>query len=112
MLRRGRYFPAHPGKLFELAPRAAAQIAHDAVHLTLALAQLSVSAKPPAGRFVQVAFDPGRKTPDARSRRAMVITGISLAPNTYVVAVHHETAELVRHQLLDATLPKDRQWPV
>jgi multisubunit Na+/H+ antiporter MnhE subunit len=63
------------------------------------------------GHIHRVPFDPGSATaPLAAGRRALVLFGVSLAPNT--VAVRIEDRSLVLHQLAPAPLPDDPVWPV
>jgi hypothetical protein len=67
---------------------------------------------PSGGSESRVPFDPGG--PDARSaaRRALVVTGVSLPPNSLVLEV--EPDALLVHQLEPAPPPGhgDREWPL
>lgn len=67
------------------------------------------------GEFRRVPFHPGGPDPADAARRALVVGGMSIAPNTYVVAVDHEAGELVVHQLVHSPQPPgqgDPEWPL
>jgi hypothetical protein len=96
----------------ELSPGILTAVCRDVGKLTLAFLMAIVSARRPHGSFVDVAFDPGRGDPPSRSRRGLVVTGISFAPNTYVVAVRRPQRRLTLHALMPLSGPKDAQWPL
>lgn len=67
------------------------------------------------GRFRSVAFDPGGDDVVSGSRRALVVFGASVAPNTYVVAIHRERNALLTHQFVPGGPSPGRgdpQWPI
>ncbi len=68
-----------------------------------------------AGSFHTVPFAAGGDDPEAAARRALVTAGVSLAPNTYVVAIDRERGELLVHQLVPSREPPghgNREWPL
>jgi hypothetical protein len=65
------------------------------------------------GAFKQVPFDPGQDDPQSAARRALVLAGISLPPNTVAVAVERQKHAVLVHQLVSRSeTPTDREWPV
>jgi hypothetical protein len=67
-----------------------------------------------SGRFGERDFHAGNEHPAARSRRALVICGISLAPNTYVLgSLGLPEGKLLIHQLVpEKSRGHDPQWPL
>lgn len=68
-----------------------------------------------SGEFRIVPFDPGGDDAESAARRALVTLGVTLAPNTYVVAVDRERGVLLLHQLVPSAQPPgggDREWPL
>lgn len=67
------------------------------------------------GAFRVIPFDPGGDDPRSNGRRALVIASMSLAPNTYVVAIDYERRWMLLHQLVPSVEPPgrgDREWPL
>lgn len=67
------------------------------------------------GSFRTVPFDPGGEGSVSAARRALVTAGVSLAPNTYVVAIDRDRGLLFVHQLVPSPQPPgngDREWPL
>lgn len=67
------------------------------------------------GTFRAVPFDPGSDDPTSAARRALVTAGVSLAPNTYVIAIDRDAGLLLVHQLVRSPEPPghgDREWPL
>lgn len=67
------------------------------------------------GVFRTIPFDPGGDDPESAARRALVMAGVCLAPNTYVVAMDRERGELLLHQLTPSAQPpggSNREWPL
>lgn len=65
------------------------------------------------GAFRTIPFDPGGNDAESAARRALVVVGAGLTPNTYVVAVDVECGQLLIHQLVP--LPQlpgmgNREW--
>ncbi|HEU5020152.1 MAG TPA: hypothetical protein VFT69_19495 [Pseudolabrys sp.] len=108
----GRAFSSGLLPAIELSPRILAAVCRDVGKLTLAFLKLIVAAHRPQGSFVDIAFDPGRGDPSSRRRRGLVVTGISFAPNTYVVAIRRPQQRLTLHALMPLSGPKDVQWPL
>jgi hypothetical protein len=110
--RSGRAFSSRLLTAIELSPRILAAICRDVGKLTLAFLNVITAVRRPQGSFVDIAFDPGHGDPPSRSRRSLVVTGISFAPNTYVVAVRRPQRRLTLHALVPLSGPKDVQWPL
>lgn len=67
------------------------------------------------GVFRTIPFDPGGDDAESAARRALVLAGACLAPNTYVVAVDEQRKEMRVHQLVPSAQPPgkgDREWPL
>ena len=67
------------------------------------------------GAFRTIPFDPGGEDAESAARRALVIAGACLAPNTYVVAVDADNKRLLIHQLTPTAEPPgrgDKEWPL
>ena len=67
------------------------------------------------GSFRSIPFDPGGDDAESAARRALVMAGACLAPNTYVVAVDRQRGHLLVHQLVPSAEPPgrgDREWPL
>lgn len=82
--------------------------------VTAALGCALVRRRPVEGYFRTVPFDPGDNRGDSAARRALVAAGISIAPNTFVVAIDREHHLLVIHQLVPSARPprgEDEEWP-
>ncbi len=66
------------------------------------------------GEFFLVPFHAGGDDPHARARCALVVIGLSLPPNSYVVSVDAVAGHLIVHQLVCRATPPgggDRDWP-
>ena len=68
--------------------------------------------RPVEGRLVRQDFEHGEASGEAGARRALVVLGVSLAPNGYVVRVPARGDFLLVHRLAPAALAADREWPV
>jgi hypothetical protein len=67
--------------------------------------------QPVGGHVLRFGFDAGSPDdPYAAGRRALVVVGVSLAPNAVVVRI--DGTDLIVHQLLAAPAPQDREWPL
>jgi hypothetical protein len=67
------------------------------------------------GAFRLIRFDPGGDDPHSVARRALVVAGVSLPPNSFVVAIDKEHGALVIHHLVPpAHSPggPDTEWPL
>jgi hypothetical protein len=58
--------------------------------------------QPPSG-FSVVDVAAGDRTPEARTRRALLVAGRSVAPNTLVLGIDADRGVMVVHQLVRAT---------
>jgi hypothetical protein len=108
----GRPYASGSVGALALSVRVLPAVCHDVGKLTLAFLKLIATARMPQGSFVDIAFDPGDGEASSRSRRSLVVSGISFAPNTYVVAIRFAERRLVLHALLPAPEPGDVQWPL
>jgi multisubunit Na+/H+ antiporter MnhE subunit len=80
-----------------------------------ALGRALVLRQPVEGEFRTIPFEPGDGSGESAARRALVAVGVSLAPNTFVVAVDREHRLLLVHQLVPSARPPgggDREWPL
>ena len=65
------------------------------------------------GRFREIKFDPGNKSSQSATRRALVVAGASVAPNSFVVRLNFERQTLLLHELVAAPdKPRDQEWPL
>lgn len=67
------------------------------------------------GAFRVLRFDPGGDDPYGAARRALVVAGVSLPPNSFVVAIDVEQGRLLIHNLVPpAHSPggPDAEWPL
>ena len=67
------------------------------------------------GVFRVVPFDAGGDDPRSAARRALVVAGTCLSPNTVVVAIDAAHDQLILHQLVasrQAPGKGDREWPL
>jgi hypothetical protein len=55
----------------------------------------------PAGRTVEEPFEVTGEDPRSAARRALAVTGGSLAPNTIVVGIDADRGVIVRHELVE-----------
>jgi multisubunit Na+/H+ antiporter MnhE subunit len=80
----------------------------------LALAQRLFTGRCTDGAFHSIPFDPGGDDPTSAARRALVIAGLSVAPNTFVVDIEPERGTILIHQLTGRGPPDegDRKWPI
>ncbi len=105
-------FPMRPGWFWLLARRLPGKVLADCALLLRALGAVR-----PPGAFRAVPFDraSGTAPDEAAARRALVIAGVSLPPNSVVVTVDRERNRLLVHQLVDTPAPPgegDRLWPL
>jgi hypothetical protein len=82
-----------------------------------ALLLLALRSADTAGEFRAVPFDKesARRPGESAARRALVIAGASLPPNTVAVAVDEDRDLLLFHQLVPTRQPPgdgDRLWPL
>ena len=80
-----------------------------------ALARVLLKREKIEGAFRTIPFDVGGNDPESAARRALVMAGACLTPNTYVVAIDAEKGQLLMHQLVPSAEPPgggDREWPL
>ena len=66
-----------------------------------------------AGRFREINFDPGNQSSRSATRRALVVTGASVAPNSFVVRLNFEHHTLLLHEFVASPdIPQDEEWPL
>lgn len=106
-------FVVRPGWFWPLAQRLPAKALADcAVVLRGALRPTGAT-----GAFRAVPFDKdaGNRSGEAAARRALVVAGASIAPNSVVVAVDNQRDRLLVHQFIPTHAPPgdgDRLWPL
>lgn len=67
------------------------------------------------GTFRTIPFDPGGEDAESAARRALVMAGACLTPNSYIVAVDAERGQLLLHQLVPSPQPPgagNPEWPL
>ena len=82
---------------------------------TLLLRAFGTDGAPGVFRAVPFDADAEEQPGEAAARRAVVIAGASLSPNSVVVAVDRKQNRLLVHQLVPTRTPpgdSDRLWPV
>jgi multisubunit Na+/H+ antiporter MnhE subunit len=98
-----------------LVGRTARQLLRDCIVVSGAIACAILRAESPPGRLRRVSFSPGGNDPEAAMRRTLVTSGISITPNSYVVAIDRKAERLLVHQMLAKPDPpggRDRTWPL
>jgi multisubunit Na+/H+ antiporter MnhE subunit len=99
-----RYFRRLPGRVLT-----------DSLLVAAVLARALFRREKIAGAFRTIPFDPGGDDAESASRRALVLAGACLTPNTYVVAVDMERGQLLLHQLVPTAQPPgvdNPEWPL
>lgn len=67
------------------------------------------------GALLALPFNPGGDDAESAARRAIVTAGVSISPNTFVVAIDRVHGVLLVHQLVKSPEPPgngDREWPL
>jgi multisubunit Na+/H+ antiporter MnhE subunit len=67
------------------------------------------------GSFRTIPFDPGDDSGESAARRALVAIGVSIAPNTFVVAIDREHRQMLVHELVRSSRPPgdgNQEWPL
>jgi hypothetical protein len=104
-------FALRPGWLLLLLRRLPGHTLADCFRV-LGTLWLVALGKPVAGRLARIPFEPGAPDdPYARARRALVVAGMSVAPNAVVVRI--DGRDLLVHELVPTrTRPTDLEWPL
>lgn len=92
-----------------------AKVLADCLIVAAALARALLKREQIEGAFRTIPFDPGGDDPESAARRALVLAGACVAPNTYVVAVDVERGQLLLHQLVPSAQPPgagSTEWPL
>ncbi len=100
---------------FLVAGRAIPKVPRDCALVARALWCGLFPKKRVRGVFRTIPFEPGAGTIEAAARRALIVLGVSFAPNTYVVLMDCERKHLLVHQLVperSSVEPGDAQWPL
>jgi hypothetical protein len=108
----GRPFSSGFAAAMQLSPRILATVCRDMAKFTMVFIKAIMVGHRPRGSFIDIAFDPGQGDAPSRMRRGLVIAGISLSPNTYVLAVRHPQNLLTLHALIPIPPPRNVQWPL
>lgn len=80
--------------------RLPADVARDTLIVLAALARRLTRGQEPASAFRDVPVRPGPDTAEGATRRALLVGGRSLAPNTFVLGIDHDRAVMVVHELV------------
>jgi len=81
------------------ALRLPGEVVRDTVIVMAALVRLARGQEPASG-FRELLVRPGPDTAEGATRRALLIGGRSLAPNTFVLGIDHDREVMVVHQLV------------
>ena len=66
-----------------------------------------------SGRFTSVRFDPGNHSSKSATRRALVVAGASVAPNSFVVQLDFKKRSLLLHEFVPRSeRANDMKWPI
>ncbi len=98
-----------------LAGRLAVQAVSDCWIVYRKILRCPASGRCVPGCFRVIPFDPGGDDPRSAARRAAVIFGVSLEPNSYVITIDRTCDRMMIHQLVSsAKMPGngDREWPL
>lgn len=93
----------------------ARRIPGQAVADTARVLAAAIGRSAPSGVFRPVHFEAGGDDPVSGSRRALVIAGASIAPNSYIAELEMEDEKLLTHQLVATDEPPGRgdpRWPI
>ena len=90
------------------ALRLPASVARDTWTVFAALWRQVALRQPPPSGFSEIAVRCGGQTPEARTRRALLIAGTSVAPNTLALGVDSERGVMVVHRLVQARESRPR----
>lgn len=84
------------------ALRLPADVIRDTWIVLRALVRTLITGQQPASDFREIPVRFGPVTPEGRSRRALIVAGTSLAPNTFALGIDAERDVMVVHQLVPA----------
>lgn len=87
----------------------------DCILVAAALARALFQREKIEGFFLTIPFDPGGEDAESAARRALVMAGACLTPNSYIVTIDAEHGQLLIHQLVPSSQPPgagDREWPL
>lgn len=91
------------------------KVVKDCAIVAAALWRALVRREKVEGVFRTIPFDPGGEDAESAARRALVVAGVCVAPNTFVVALEEERGLILVHQLVPSAQPPgggDREWPL
>lgn len=105
-----RYLPVHFVAMKE-SLRPLARVPAEAISDSCLVLSAVLSRR--AGRFTSVPFDPGSRSSKSATRRALVVAGASLAPNSFVVQLDFNKRRLWLHEFVPRReQPQDAKWPL
>jgi len=103
----------HPGRVpMHTLLRPLTALARDSAVVGCALLCRVLQRRPLSGGFAEIRFDAGGTNPRDAARRAITMTAISLAPNTFVVDVAEGRDRLIIHRFAGdphPALPRERR---
>ncbi len=96
-----------------LLRRLPAKTLRDAGLLTVKLVRSIAGHRDPNGSLKQIPFAAGGEDPQSRARRALVLTGISVPPNTFAICVQPDRHSVLAHELIPRSgSPTEEEWPL
>ncbi len=87
-------------------------VLRDCVVVFAALARALAGQGMPRSVFVPVDFDAGNDDSHSAARRALVVGGVSIAPNTIALGIDRENGVLWLHELVAAPKRGTSRWPI
>jgi len=87
----------------------------DCAILLVPLWRRALHRDPIQGEMLEVPFAPGGADPRSAARRALVLAGVTVAPNTLAIRIDSRRSLLQVHRLVPQPHPPgggDREWPI
>lgn len=91
------------------------RVAPAVIRDTATVLMAAIGRSSPPGGFRCLAFEPGGDDGESGSRRALVVAGASVAPDSYVVTIDRDRNALLIHELVPRGRTQevgDPQWPI
>lgn len=79
------------------------QVIGDTVTVFAALGRQLFRGEQPAGGFAEIHIPSGGDTPEAVTRRVLLVAGMSIAPNTVVLGLDRDRDVMIVHRLVSRT---------
>ncbi len=110
-----RSFRLPPGWAWIFLRRIPAKAFLDCGWVFLSLWRYLIFRKPIEGRLISLPFEPGGEDAVSAARRALVLSLVSLTPNTVSISIDREKRVLLIHQLVPTGEKPgrgDEKWPL